>query len=113
MTEPLSQTQLLLQSAGLALFGVACLQDWALRLVPNRVPLAIAGVGLGLRLADGTALAGLAAGGLVFLLAAFCWRRGWLGGADVKLFAAGATLVAPGSAPAFVLASCIAGGCWQ
>ena len=110
LSQSLSQVQLLLQSSGLALFGIACLQDWAMRLVPNRVPLGIFSVGLGLRLADGTLLQGLAASALVLLLTALCWRRGWLGGADVKLFAAGAMLVAPSSTPTFILASCVAGG---
>jgi len=34
-------------------FGVAALQDVALRLVPNGVPLAIAAVGVALRVMDG------------------------------------------------------------
>ena len=103
-------SQLLLQSVGLALFGVACLQDWALRLVPNRVPLAIAAVGLCLQATDGTLLPALIAAVVVFFAAAFCWRRSWLGGADVKLFGAGALLVPPHAAIGFVLATCVAGG---
>lgn len=94
----------------MALFAVACLQDWAMRLVPNRVPAAIACLGVALRLIDGTLLTGLGAAFVVFFVAALCWRRGWLGGADVKLFGAGALLVAPSAALGFVLASCIAGG---
>ena len=85
-----------LLSAGLALFGLACLQDWAMRLVPNRVPAAIAVIGLALRLGDGTALAGVLMAAAVFGGAFFCWRRGWLGGADVKLLGAGALLAPPG-----------------
>ena len=110
MPEKLDTMHLLLLSAGLALFGLACLQDWAMRLVPNRVPAAIALLGLVLRLVDGTLLLGLLAAFIVFFIAAFCWRRGWLGGADVKLFGAGALLVPPGAASGFVLVSCIAGG---
>ncbi|WP_158744286.1 prepilin peptidase [Acidisphaera sp. L21] len=110
MAEPFSTVQLLLLSAGLALFGVACLQDWAMRLVPNRVPAAIAILGLALRLDDGTLPMGLFAAFLVFSIAALCWRRGWLGGADVKLFGAGALLVSPAAVLGFVLASCLAGG---
>ncbi len=102
--------QTLLLSSGLALLGLACLQDWAMRLVMNRIPLAIAAIGLALRALDGSALPGLLAAGIIFLIAAFCWQRGWLGGADVKLFGAGALLVPPHLAAAFVLASCLAGG---
>ena len=81
-----------------------------MRLVPNRVPAAIAVLGLALRITDGTVLSGLLAASVVFAVAAFCWRRGWLGGADVKLFGAGALLVPPGAASGFVLVSCLAGG---
>ncbi len=81
-----------------------------MRLVPNRVPAAIAAVGVLLRVTDGTWLLGFLAAFIVFVLAAFCWRRGWLGGADVKLFAAGALLVPPSAATGFILASCLAGG---
>lgn len=101
---------LLLQWAGLGLFAAASLQDLAYRLVPNTVPGLIAGLGLALRLLGGTVLPGLAAAATVFVLAALCWRRGWLGGADVKLFGAGALLVPPGAAAGFVLATCLAGG---
>ena len=106
----LDVTHLALLSAGLALFGLACLQDWAMRLVPNRVPAAIAVLGLACRAIDGTILIGLLAAIVVFFIAAICWRRGWLGGADVKLFGAGALLVPPNGTLGFVLATCLAGG---
>ena len=102
--------QFMMLSAGLALFGLACLQDCAMRLVPNSVPAAIAVTGLALRLGDGTALAGVLMAAAVFGGAFFCWRRGWLGGADVKLLGAGALLVPPGAVTTFVLATCLAGG---
>ena len=110
MASLLATSQTLLLSFGLALFGVACLQDLAMRLVMNRIPLAIAVAGLALRALDDTVLPGLLAAGIVFFVSASCWRRGWLGGADVKLFGAGALLVPPHLAAAFVLVSCLAGG---
>ena len=110
MTPQPTELQLLLVSAGLALFGIATMQDWALRLVANRVPAAIALTGLILRLVDATLLGGLLAAAIVFLVATLCWRQGWLGGADVKLFGAGALLVPPGSVIGFILTSCLAGG---
>ena len=110
MGTPLAITQLALLSAGLGLFGAACLQDWAVRLVSNRIPAAIALAGLGLRMLDGSAVAGLLAAFAVFAMAAFCWRQGWLGGADVKLFGAGALLVPPQGVAGFVLLTCVAGG---
>lgn len=99
-----------LKLVSMGCFGLAALRDVALRLVPNAVPLAIAAVGTALRVMDGDLLTGLVAGVVVFAAAAACWRRGWLGGADVKLFGAGALLVRPGAAFAFVLTACMAGG---
>lgn len=110
MADPTTLTHLVLLSAGVALFVLACLQDWAMRLVPNRVPAAIAAIGLVCRIVDGTVLVGLLAAFIVFFIAALCWRRGWLGGADVKLLGAGALLVSPGAVFGFVLATCLAGG---
>ncbi len=110
MADLTSALHLFLPAAGLALFVLACLQDWAIRLVPNRVPASIAAIGLGCRVIDGTVLMGLLAGFIVFFIAALLWRRGWLGGADVKLFGAGALLVPPSAALGFVLATCLAGG---
>ena len=110
MVQQFNTWHLLLCSAGLALFGLACMQDWAFRIVPNRVPAAIAATGMVLRVAEGSLLRGLLAATAVFCLAVLCWRRGWIGGADVKLFTAGTILVSPGSAAGFVLASCLAGG---
>jgi prepilin peptidase CpaA len=106
----LSEVSDVLQLAGAALFGLAALQDIARRLVPNGVPLAIAAVGVALRVIDGTLPAAVGAALAVFLVAFLCWRRGWMGGADVKLFAAGALLVPPGAVLAFVLATSVAGG---
>ena len=103
MVDHYNTLHLLLCSAGLALFGLACMQDWAIRLVPNRIPIAIAAIGLVLRAAEGTLLTGLLAAATVFSLAVLCWRQGWIGGADVKLFTAGTILVTPGSAAGFIL----------
>ncbi len=100
----------MLEVAGVALFAVAALQDLAFRLVPNRVPLAIAGLGLACRCATGSLLVGCVSFAVVFSVAAACWRRGWLGGADVKLFGAGALLAPSGAAAGFVLCTCLAGG---
>lgn len=96
--------------AGMALLLVACLYDCALRIVPNAVPSALAAFGLALRALSGDLVQGLLAAGVIFLLAACCWRRGWLGGADVKLLGASALLGAPGMACGFVLATCLGGG---
>ena len=95
---------------GAALLLLSCLYDWALRIVPNFIPLAIAVSGAVLRALSGNLATGLLAAAIVFFLAAVCWRRGWLGGADVKLLGAGTLLAPPASACGFVLATCLSGG---
>lgn len=95
---------------GILLFLCAAARDSAVRLVPNALPLGIAVDGLALRAVKGDALPAIAIAALIFALATLCWLRGWLGGADVKLFGAGALLVPAADAFDFVLASVLAGG---
>ena len=95
---------------GVALLLAAGAHDIAARLVSNRAALALALCGVALRGADGTLGLALAGAGAVFLAAAFCWRRGWLGGGDVKLLGAAALFVAPRQIPALLLAVALAGG---
>jgi prepilin peptidase CpaA len=97
-----------------ALLAVAVAWDLASRRIPNLVIAAIAVAGLGVRIWDQGVLAGL--GGLgaavltIVLLFGF-WRRGGLGGGDVKLAGAVAIWIAPlSSLPWFYLASAVAGG---
>jgi prepilin peptidase CpaA len=74
----------------------AALHDLAVRTVPNCLPLALAALGVGVRLLDHslpTALA-VAAGTFVILFAV--WAAGLMGGGDVKLWAAAVLLVPPG-----------------
>ncbi len=94
--------------AGVGLFAFAAAQDVAVRRVDNAVPLAVAAVALAWRGVQGDLLQALGSAFLVFVAAALCWRRGWLGGADAKLFGAGSLLVSSGFA--FVLATTLAGG---
>ncbi len=98
---------ILLAAAGL-LF--AALHDIAFRTIPDWVSVALAAVGCLLRLLDDHFLSGLFCGLLIFTLAAFCWRRGWLGGGDVKLLGATAILVPPTLVPGYIAAVAFAGG---
>jgi prepilin peptidase CpaA len=88
----------------------ASLHDIATRTVPNGISVALALLGVICAVTGGHLGGSTLAGGAVFVSAAFCWRRGWLGGADVKLLGAAALLLPPGTVPAFVAASAIAGG---
>jgi len=96
--------------AGAVLLLVAALHDIAARTVPNRLAAALAVTGIALRGLGGSLGAGLAIGAVVFCLAALCWRRGWMGGGDVKLLAATAIVVPPSLEFRFVLAVALCGG---
>lgn len=92
------------------LLGIASLNDIATRTIPDRASLGLVLIGAALRLADGSALAALAASVVIFLLAGACWRFGWLGGGDVKLLAAATWIVSPALVPQLVLTTALAGG---
>ncbi len=77
-----------------ALLAGAALHDIALRTIPNAASIGLVVVGFAMRLQDGWIIPSLLAAAAVFVAAVFCWRRGWLGGGDVKLLAA-TTLVVP------------------
>ena len=89
---------------------VAALHDLVARTVPNWMALALALLGLAQRAVAGSIPGGLIAGLIVFILAALCWRRGWLGGGDVKLLGAASMVVPPSNVPAFICAVALAGG---
>lgn len=94
----------------LGLILAAALHDIATRTIPDGLVLALAAAGLASAILNGHALgAPLAAGGL-FVVSAFCWRRGWMGGGDVKLLGAAALGMPPTSVLAFAAAVAFAGG---
>jgi prepilin peptidase CpaA len=92
------------------LLGIASLNDIAARTIPDLSPIGLVVIGVAIRIADGSAVAALAASAAVLLLGALCWRLGWLGGGDVKLLAACAWLVSPALVPQLMLLTAIAGG---
>jgi prepilin peptidase CpaA len=100
---------MVLFAAAMALLFAAA-HDVAVRTVPNLVSLIVALSGLGLNALDGQLLPALFRGGLVFAVAWYCWRRGWIGGGDVKLLTACVLLVPPASVPELILATATAGG---
>lgn len=97
------------------LLGTLCLlaaavHDVIARTAPNWAASVLALSGVTLRALHGQLLTGLCVGAVVFLIAAFCWRRGWMGGGDVKLLAAAAILVPPAQAFTFITVVAVAGG---
>ncbi len=89
---------------GAGLLVTAGARDIMTRTIPNAFSLILAVCGLSLRLMDGSALSGVSAAAAVFVAAYACWRRGWLGGGDVKLLAAVTLAVPPAEVPAMLMA---------
>ena len=93
-----------------AMLVSATLHDIGFRTIPDWLSAVLAADGIFVRLLDHNLPTGLACGLAVFILAALCWRRGWLGGGDVKLLGATAIVVPPALVPGFILAVSLAGG---
>jgi prepilin peptidase CpaA len=89
---------------------VASLNDIATRTIPNGLAVALAITGIAMGAIDGYLIGSVLAAGGLFVAAAFCWRRGWMGGGDVKLLGAAALGMPASSVLTFVLAVAIAGG---
>lgn len=87
----------------LTLLAIAALHDVIARTVPNQLAAALAILGLSVQVLQGSYLLGVPAAVAVFFVAAACWRRGWMGGGDVKLLGATALLVSPESIPALLV----------
>ena len=106
----ISMIRFALWAAAVALLMAAALHDVALRIIPNTVPALLGVLGLLLRMANGQFLVPVLLASAVFAVGAMCWRRGLLGGGDVKLLAACALLLPPSATAAFVLSTGMAGG---
>ena len=89
---------------------IAALHDIAFRTIPDSVPAGLLIAGIVLRALLGGMAAGLALSLAVFALAVLCWRRGWMGGGDVKLLAATVLVVPPPGVGPFLLLTVQAGG---
>ena len=101
-------TALVLGSAVVLLNAALC--DVAIRILPNRAALALLAIGLALRASDGTLPLAVAAAAAVFAVMFLLWWHGIMGGGDVKLLAACATLVPPAGILSLLLATALAGG---
>jgi prepilin peptidase CpaA len=88
----------------------ASLNDIATRTIPNGLAMILAIAGIAMASIDGHLIGSVLAAGGLFVAAAFCWRRGWMGGGDVKLLGAAALGMPAGSVLTFVLVVAIAGG---
>jgi prepilin peptidase CpaA len=104
---PAIATMMILASAVVVL--LAAWHDLVSRTVPNWMPVMIAGLGSVAALVSGRLLISTGLGLAIFVVAAICWRRGLMGGADVKLLGAIAIALPPGMVSMFVLAMSVAG----
>jgi prepilin peptidase CpaA len=110
MSLPLSlswSSAMILASA--AVLVLAAWHDIVSRTVPNWMSMAIACFGLAAAYADGRLLTSVGVGLAIFVVAAICWRRGWMGGADVKLLGSVAIVLPPGMVATFTIAMSFAG----
>ncbi len=97
-----------ISAAGLMI--LAALHDLATRTIPNGLTLTVLCAGVAIAGLNGSLISAALSAGLVFACAASCWRRGWMGGGDVKLLGAATLAVPLAGLPAFIAAVAIAGG---
>lgn len=89
---------------------IAALHDIAFRTVPNSLAFAVTVLGLARGISGEGIVGSLLAAGGVFVLAAMCWRFGWLGGGDAKLLAAASLTMPAAAVPSFIAGVALAGG---
>lgn len=95
--------------AGLLLVAAA-VQDVVHRIIPNTACVGLVLIGVMLRLQDGWIIWGVLLALLIFGAAVLCWRRGWMGGGDVKLLGAVALVVPPQQVGSLLLLIAQCGG---
>ena len=105
---PAAIIQAMTFASGAVLLLAAC-HDIAARTVPNWMSLLIAAFGIPVAYMQYRLPISLGLGLTVFAAAAVCWRRGWMGGADVKLLGAVSIVLPPAILATFAVAMSIAG----
>ena len=88
----------------------SALHDIAVRTVPNAMIAIVGACGFALALLQHRLLISLAACAILLSLTMALWLRGLFGGADAKLLAASALLVAPAGIATMLLGTALAGG---
>ncbi len=99
-----------LAGAVLVILCLAAAHDVLARTVPNWMPMTLATLGVVQSALAERLIVSLLVGTTVFILTGLCWKRGWLGGGDVKLLGAAAIAVPPVLVPPFIAAVALAGG---
>ena len=101
--------------AAMVLLGASLLaacSDLAARRIPNALTFGVAALAIGFSALHGpwSVLVSILLFAIVFVAGSFPYGRGWIGGGDVKLLAAGAALANWPGAATFLLATALAGG---
>jgi prepilin peptidase CpaA len=95
--------------ASIVILLAAALHDIATRTVPNWMAGLLALLGVASQLLHFPQYSGFLASLIVFLATAICWRRGWMGGGDVKLLGATTLVVPAGHVMQFIAAVALTG----
>jgi prepilin peptidase CpaA len=108
----LSLVQAGLWVAGFAALAAAAGTDLKVRIIPNRLVLSVAAVGIAIGLTSWPSFFWISAVAAIFLVCALgvLAHFNWLGGGDVKLIAAASLLVRPDHIITLLLAIALAGG---
>ena len=106
----LLQLTLFLKIAIAGLILLAAARDIMTRTVSNWIPASLAVLSATLTLVELRPLWGFGFGFAIFVLCLLCWKRGWMGGADVKLLGAVAIAVPPSDTATFMLGVTLFGG---
>jgi prepilin peptidase CpaA len=94
----------------MVLLLAASVSDLAARSIPNWMPVALGANGLVMQIDARHVLASVLAMMIVFVIATWCWRRGLMGGGDVKLLAAASLVVRPSAVGMLVVTIALSGG---
>jgi prepilin peptidase CpaA len=89
---------------------ISALHDLAFRTVPNWASGVLLAAGVTRHILDHQLLYSLASVAILFVAAALCWRRGLMGGGDVKLLATAGSLLPAGTRFDYILLVALAGG---
>jgi len=106
----ISMVSFVLQIGCAGIILAASMHDIVARTVPNGLAVTLAVSGIAASVTQGHLIGSLLAAGGVFVAAAIIWRRGWMGGGDVKLLGASTLGIAPGAVLTFIAAVALAGG---
>ena len=88
-------TEFLLPAASLLLLLIAAITDLAWRIIPNRIPVLVAVLGLIMQVLLGTVMPALLGAAIALAICLALWRFNIIGGGDAKLLPAVALCVPP------------------